>query len=112
MVFETLNSRGADLTSLDLVKNSLLHQAERSGFDFTVLHDEYWEPALGHAAHWLESLRQGRYTRDRADIFLMHWLTMKLGEQPRSQHLFADFRNRILRSDPPPAVPQLLQELC
>lgn len=112
VVFETLNSRGADLTSLDLAKNALLHKAQREGADVARLHDGYWEPALGDSDYWLQQVRQGRYIRERSDIFLMHWLTMKLGAVPRGQHLFADFRNRILRQDSPPLAQQLIPEIC
>ena len=112
VVFETLNSRGADLTSLDLAKNALLHQAERDGLDVAALHDQHWEPSLGDAGYWLEQIRQGRYTRERSDLFLMHWLTMKLGAPPRGQHLFADFRNKVLRGEPTPRVADLIPELC
>jgi hypothetical protein len=112
VVFETLNSRGADLTSLDLAKNALLRQASREGADVESLHDQHWEPALGDASYWFEQVRQGRYTRERADLFLSHWLTMKLGTPPRGQHLFADFRNKILRAVPSPPMVELLPELC
>jgi len=76
------------------------------------LHDQHWEPSLGDAGYWLEQVRQGRYTRERSDLFLMHWLTMKLSEPARGQHLFADFRNKVLRSEPPPSVGDLIPELC
>jgi Protein of unknown function DUF262/Protein of unknown function (DUF1524) len=111
VIFETLNSRGADLTSLDLVKNSLLQQARRDGDDAGQLHAEYWEPALGDADYWFEDVRQGRYTRERADLFLMHWLTMRTAKVARVQHLFADFRKEIMRADPAPLARDLILEI-
>lgn len=111
VVFETLNSRGADLTSLDLVKNTLLQQARRDGADIAQLHEDYWQPALGDADYWLETERQGRYTSPRADLFLMHWLTMKTSKPPRVPRLFADFRRDILRAEPPPRAEDLIVEL-
>ena len=62
VIFETLNSRGADLASLDLVKNSLLRAAAHDGVDISILHATYWQPALGAAEYWLSTIRQGRYT--------------------------------------------------
>lgn len=114
VIFETLNSRGADLTSLDLAKNALFRLAERQapeGDEVRLLHASHWQPTLGDADYWLETVRQGRYTNERADLFLMHWLTMKMGKPPRVQHLFADFRKGILQSDPGPTAKDLIIEL-
>ena len=111
VIFETLNSRGADLTSLDLAKNSLFRQAARDGVEVGQLHAQFWQPALGDADYWLETVRQGRYTRERADLFLMHWLTMKTGKPARVQHLFGDFRKRVLQADPAPSAEETVIEL-
>jgi hypothetical protein len=114
IIFETLNSRGADLTSLDLVKNSLFRLAEKqSSADGEVaeLHATAWQPSLGDADYWLETVRQGRYTSERADLFLMHWLTMKVGKPARVQHLFADFRKEFLEPSDSPAARSLILEL-
>lgn len=113
VIFETLNSRGADLTSLDLAKNAIFRLAEKemTKAEVAELRATYWQPALGDADYWLETVRQGRYTNERADLFLMHWLTMKLGKPARVQHLFADFRKGILKEDPPPTPRGLVIEL-
>lgn len=111
IIFETLNSRGADLTSLDLAKNSLLRQAAREGVKVGELHATYWQPALGEGKYWLQTVRQGRYTSERADLFLMHWLTMRTGKPPRVQRLFAEFRRLIMQADPPPQAADIVKEL-
>lgn len=112
IIFETLNSRGADLTSLDLAKNSLFRQALRENdLPVSTLHADHWQPSLGDADYWLETVRQGRYTSERADLFLMHWLTMKTGSVARVQRLFADFRRLILRADPAPRAADIVIEL-
>jgi hypothetical protein len=111
VIFETLNSRGADLTSLDLAKNSLLRQAAREGVNVGELHATYWQPALGESKYWLQTVRQGRYTSERADLFLMHWLTMRTGKTPRVQRLFADFRRLIMQADSPPEAADIVKEL-
>jgi Protein of unknown function DUF262/Protein of unknown function (DUF1524) len=111
IIFETLNSRGADLTSLDLAKNSLLRQAARDGVNVGELHATYWQPALGDGKYWLETVRQGRYTSERADLFLMHWLTMRTGKTPRVQRLFADFRRLVMQADPPAQAADIVKEL-
>jgi hypothetical protein len=112
VIFETLNSRGADLTSLDLAKNALLRLVAREGVeDVGQLHAKYWEAALGDGDYWLEKVRQGRYTSERADLFLMHWLTMKMGKPARVQHLFSDFRKQILQASPTPDAATIVKEL-
>ncbi|HEY3946192.1 MAG TPA: DUF262 domain-containing protein [Solirubrobacteraceae bacterium] len=111
VIFETLNSRGADLTSLDLAKNSLLRHATRQGVNARELHAMYWQPALGDGEYWLETVRQGRYTSERADLFLMHWLTMRTGKTPRVQRLFADFRRLIMQADPSVQAAEIVKEL-
>ncbi|MFL5872324.1 MAG: DUF262 domain-containing protein [Solirubrobacterales bacterium] len=114
VIFETLNSRGADLTSLDLVKNALFRLAEKEAnaeAEVTELHSAAWLPSLGDADYWLETVRQGRYTSERADLFLMHWLTMKLGKPARVQHLFADFRKDFLQPEESPSARELILEL-
>ncbi|HET7121134.1 MAG TPA: DUF262 domain-containing protein [Solirubrobacterales bacterium] len=114
IIFETLNSRGADLTSLDLAKNAIFRLAEKEATEegeVSELHATHWQPSLGDADYWLETVRQGRYTNERADLFLMHWLTMKIGKPARVQHLFADFRKEILQQEPAPTARELVVEL-
>lgn len=114
VIFETLNSRGADLTSLDLAKNAIFRLAEKESTEqgeVPELHATHWQPSLGDADYWLETIRQGRYNNERADLFLMHWLTMKIGKPARVQHLFADFRKEILQQEPTPTARELVIEL-
>jgi Protein of unknown function DUF262/Protein of unknown function (DUF1524) len=114
VIFETLNSRGADLTSLDLAKNAIFRLAEKESTEegeVSELHATHWQPSLGDADYWLETIRQGRYNNERADLFLMHWLTMKIGKPARVQHLFADFRKEILQQEPAPTARELVVEL-
>ena len=111
VVFETLNSRGADLTSLDLVKNSLLQQARREGADPGLLHKQRWEPAFGDTDYWLEEVRQGRYTRARSDLFLDALAHDAHGQASSVQHLFADFRKEFLATDTGRSADVVLAEL-
>lgn len=113
VIFETLNSRGADLTALDLVKNSLLRAASlEPDTNVDQLHAAYWQPALGDAEYWLETVSQGRLWRARADLFLMHWLAMRTGKIVKAPRLFAEFRIRVMRADDAPPASALIEELC
>lgn len=112
VIFETLNARGTPLLAMDLVKNAIVHRAEAEAPEAVdALHHEVWEPELGRS-YWREPQRQGRLNRPRAELFLMHWLTMRLRESVAATELFAAFRGRVLDGPAPPPVAELIAELC
>ena len=66
------------LLALDLVKNVVFLEATRQGFDLlTICTRSYGGPQLDDE-YWRVEVRQGRLFRPRAELFLMHWLGMKL----------------------------------
>jgi hypothetical protein len=93
VIFETLNARGTPLLALDLVKNSVLYKARREGCDIEDLYTKHWQPELDQD-YWRETVRQGRLNRPRAELFLMHWLTMQLGRVVMATELFNEFRRK------------------
>ncbi|MFL5845302.1 MAG: DUF4268 domain-containing protein [Solirubrobacteraceae bacterium] len=111
VIFETLNARGTPLLAMDLVKNALFYRASLAGIETDALHDNIWEPQLGQA-YWREPKRQGRLNRPRAELFLMHWLAMKLGRIVAATELFSEFRAHILDKTPPADMAELVRELC
>lgn len=90
VIFETLNARGTPLLAIDLVKNLLLHNAQRTGLDVEELYKRHWR--ILERARWREEVRQGRLVRPRAEIFLMHWLTMKRRDEVLAHQLYNSFR--------------------
>lgn len=110
LIFETLNARGTPLLAMDLVKNAVFYRADKEGVDVDQLHHEVWEPQLGQD-YWREERRQGRLTRPRAELFLMHWLAMKLGRIVPATELFSQFRTYVLDSPQKPAMADLIPEL-
>ncbi|MCL4286068.1 MAG: DUF262 domain-containing protein [Thermoleophilia bacterium] len=102
VIFETMNARGTPLLAIELVKNAVLDRARRQGADSDRLHDDVWEPVLGRS-YWRREARQGRLTRARSEIFLSHWLEMKLAEEIPSGRLFQMFRESFLKSEGPSA---------
>lgn len=110
VIFETLNARGTPLLALDLVKNLVFHEAERQSLDVETLYYDVWEPELDQA-YWRAEQRQGRLNRPRADLFLMHWLAMKLEEVVPATELFVSFRQRVLGTPAPPPADELIREL-
>lgn len=108
VIFETLNARGTPLLAIDLVKNLLFLRAEKAGQDVERLYKEHWRQL--ERTYWREELRQGRLTRPRAEIFLMHWLTMKRREETLSHHLYNTFRS--LTDEAKQSTASLLEEFA
>ncbi|MGE0026053.1 MAG: DUF262 domain-containing protein [Thermoleophilia bacterium] len=111
VIFETLNARGTPLLALDLVKNAVFHAAARHGDEVETLYEERWRPELD-ADYWREERVQGRLRRPRGELFLMHWLAMKLERVIPATELFAVFRKDVLGDATATAVRPLIDELC
>ena len=111
VIFETLNARGTPLLALDLVKNATFHEAAKQGSDVDRLYNEVWKPQLDEE-YWRTERRQGRLFRPQADLFLMHWLTMKLGRVIPATELFAIFRKDVLQAPGHPSAAEVIGELC
>lgn len=109
VIFETLNARGTPLLALDLVKNAAFHQAARQGADTDALYEQVWRPQLDDD-YWRQERRQGRLNRAIAELFLMHWLTMRLERVIPATELFPRFRQHVLR--PTTAADSLIREVC
>lgn len=95
VIFETLNARGTPLLALDLVKNAAFLQAARQQRDTDTLYEQVWRPQLDDD-YWRQERRQGRLNRPIAELFLMHWLTMRLERLIPATELFATFRQSVL----------------
>jgi hypothetical protein len=111
MIFETLNARGTPLLAMDLVKNATFMRLTLAGSDTARLHDDVWHPELGQD-YWREEVGRGRLARPRAELFLLHWLTMKLGRTVPVRDLFPTFRSRVLDAPGAPPPDEVLEELC
>jgi hypothetical protein len=110
VIFETLNARGTPLLALDLVKNAVFHEASKQDLDVDTLYGEVWRPQLDDD-YWRAPRRQGRLHRPIGELFLMHWLAMKLRQVVPATELFAMFRERVLAGPPPPQMAELIPEL-
>jgi hypothetical protein len=114
VIFETLNARGAPLLALDLVKNAVFLEAARQGLDTDQLYEAVWKPEFDDPdddEYWRTLRRQGRLNRPIGELFLTHWLTMKLRKVVPATELFATFRQNILSSVPPPQMAELIPEI-
>jgi uncharacterized protein DUF262/uncharacterized protein DUF1524 len=107
IIFETLNARGTPLLAADLVKNAAFRSAAEAGTDLDELYERYWKQL--DIDWWRAQVRQGRLLRPRIDVFLYHWLTMRLVREGGAQRLYLDFRE-LRRIDPVPAT-EVLHEI-
>jgi len=94
-IFETLNSRGVDLTQSDLIRNSIFQRAaslEMDGSDLKSdnLYSKYWLPL--DRAFWAESDSRGRFTLPRLDWMLADYLSMQRLKTVSTTHLASEYR--------------------
>ncbi len=115
VIFETLNARGTPLLALDLVKNSVFLEASRQGLETEELYEERWKPefdATDMEKYWRTERRQGRLMRPVAELFLMHWLTMRTERVVPATELFTTFRGRVLDGASTEPIGALIDRLC
>ena len=82
LIFESMNSTGLDLTQADLIRNYVLMGLEPDVQ--TRLYGDYWRPME-------EAFGQEAYT-EHFDAFMRHYLTLKTGEIPRQDRVYAAFK--------------------
>lgn len=108
VIFETLNHRGTPLLAADLVKNLVFQLAQARALDAEALYQKYWKPLDSDS--WRQPVAQGRLYRPRIDVFLNHWLTMRLLREVPTDRIFSEFRDHIARDQPD--ITGLLAELA
>lgn len=109
VIFETLNHRGVELLAADLIKNLIFQVADRQRRDLAALYHNDWK-ALD-SPYWRAKVSQGRLFRPRIDVFLQHWLTMRLREAVPVDRIFTVFRDGVVKATRPDAV-ELVRELA
>ncbi|RWD16094.1 MAG: DUF262 domain-containing protein [Mesorhizobium sp.] len=102
-IFETLNSRGVDLTPGDLMRNFIFQRAKGLGqTDHSLvvdkLYEKHWLPL--DRAFWSQPASRGRQTRTRLDWMLTDHLAMHIGDLVSIEGLFECYRRWILTDRP------------
>lgn len=113
-IFETLNSRGVDLTSADLMRNFIFQRAKGLGQSdgsliVDKLYEQHWLPL--DRAFWLHQASRGRQTRQRLEWMLTDHLSMHTGEIVSVETLFEGYRRWILNTRPFASVPAELASI-
>jgi hypothetical protein len=109
VIFETLNARGEPLLPSDLLRNFIFLRAAQKNESPEDLYSKFWLPF--DEEFWRESIRQGRLTRPRSDIFLQHYLTLRLRREVLISHLYSEYKGWIGRASPFSTVQQELEDL-
>lgn len=96
-IFETLNSRGVELTASDLIKNFVFQRLRLDSPDSVIepVYNEYWRD-FDRLAFWDEEEVLGRITQKRSSAFLGYWLTAQTGEETVLSEVFYRFKNLVL----------------
>ena len=96
-IFESLNAQGERLLAIDLVKNHVFRRARHADLQLEDLGTEVWSSRFGDE-WWRVDVKQGRYRRPRAELFLMHWLTERTEAEVSATGLFVEF-SRLFGAD-------------
>ncbi len=113
-IFETLNSRGVDLTPADLMRNFIFQRAKGMGQDqgslkVDQLYEKHWLPL--DRAFWSHVASRGRQTRQRLDWMLTDHLSMHLSDIVSVETLFERYRRWILNERPFASVGDELESI-
>jgi Protein of unknown function DUF262 len=93
LIFETLNARGTPLLAADLVKNALLQEVVTAGGDPEDLYKRYWQPFDDHSEYWRQEIGRGHAQRHRMDVYLQHYLTLKIRDEVPVGHLYTAYKD-------------------
>lgn len=114
-IFETLNSRGVDLTASDLMRNFIFQRAKGLGqtngsLNVDRLYQKFWLPL--DSWFWKEGDTRGRQTKSRLDWLVVDHLTMKKAETVSVDDLFETYRRWILDRAPFPSIEAELESIA
>lgn len=110
-IFETLNSRGVDLSPGDLMRNFIFQRAKGMGqlggsLNVDKLYAKHWLPL--DRPFWTQLESRGRQSRARLDWLLTDHLSMNIGSLVSIEALYDTYRRWILNERPfPSVVPEL-----
>lgn len=93
VIFETLNGRGAQLHSTDLIRNFIFMRADRESSDSEQLYNEFWSKF--ESCYWNEEQRRGRMRKPRIEWFIHASLQAELQEEVDLGRLYFEYRRYV-----------------
>ncbi|TPH28983.1 DUF262 and DUF1524 domain-containing protein [Helicobacter pylori] len=87
LIFESMNSKGIELTQTDLIRNYIIMETEiekQEGF-----YNQYWRAME-------ENFKQSEKQSKREDLFnkfVRHYLTIKIGKAPNEKRVYGAFKD-------------------
>lgn len=113
-IFETLNSRGVELTPGDLMRNFIFQRAKGLGqsagsLNIDKLYATHWLPLDG--AFWQTPASRGRLFRPRLVWMLTDHLSMHLADLVSAEGLFETYRKWVLTQQPFPSTEDELKAI-
>lgn len=113
-IFETLNSRGVDLTPGDLMRNFIFQRAKGHGqtdgsLNIDKLYEKHWLPLDG--PFWASVVNRGRQGASRLDWMLIDHLSMQKADIVSRDSLFEGYRRWIIDEQPFEGVEQELEAI-
>ena len=97
IIFETLNARGEPLKQSDLVKNTVMYEA--NVVDEANKADQLW--GMFENEWWRKHTGEPRVNRMQIDRFLNHWMAMRTRADVSHQRVAAEFREFVAKSQTP-----------
>ncbi len=83
LIFESMNSKGIELTQTDLIRNYIVMETEvKKQEDF---YNQYWRAME-------EDFKQSK-REDLFNKFVRHYLTIKIGKIPNEKRVYEDFKD-------------------
>ena len=91
LIFETLNTRGEQLKQSDLVKNTVMYEANVT--DDAQMAEELW--GMFDAEWWRERTSESRLSRIHIDRFLHYWMVMRTASDVTESTVASEFRRFV-----------------
>lgn len=109
VIFETLNGRGAQLHSTDLIRNFIFMRADREGTDSENLYNTFWLKFEDH--YWNQRQRRGRMNKPRVEWFIHASLQAELREEVDLGRLYFEYRRYVFGGIEPKSAQIQLETL-
>ena len=95
IIFETLNARGEPLKQSDLIKNTVMYEANVIDQDQTA--QELW--GMFDTEWWREDTSESRLSRIHIDRFLHYWMIMRTTNDVTESNVASEFRRFVAEND-------------